>query len=190
MSLVTGKVKSESVVLKTEAFILSTIYQVLISPPTAVCASLVLLFSFALSAAWVTALQGSPQVCLLPSDSLSVIWFSLHVWLLQFLSPVSLASVSPTQRLFVLHPMESHLPPVRSLCLPLPDLRGLPGCTPLHFCLTKPVICVSHLHPPCPICLVTDRHQVTSNKSVCWQKYPQNTPSEKLHCFLVVIQSI
>lgn len=147
----------------------------------AVCASLVLFFSFPLLAVWVSALDGSPWVCILLSDSPSVISFSLYVWFFSYNFCLLCLPGFIVPHLETLCPAAYGItsPPAHHLCLPLPDLCGLPGSTALHFSLTSRVICASHLHPPCLLCLVTDRHQVTSDKSVCWQKYPQNIPLQR-----------
>lgn len=70
-------------------------------------------------------------------------------------------------------PMESHLAQPTIPACPFLIWVFFPGPLPFTFSLTNHVINPAHRHlPACLLCLVTDRHQVASNKSVYWQKIP------------------
>lgn len=153
---------------------------------------LVLFFSSPLSSVWVTALHGRLGLHITPTLLLSsglVSTCGSYNFCLLCLPGFSL----PHAEMLCPQPAELHLAqPTVSAC-PFLTCVFFPGPLPFTLSLTSHVISPARLHlPACLLCLVTDRHQVTSNKSVYWQKYtPPNipTPSEKLHCFLVVIQN-
>lgn len=187
--LTVGKVSQGPLVPKTETLILVTISTDLLSHDClhSTCPLFLLPCS---GSVWATALDGSLCVRMLLSLSLSLslahsrtythTWFSLCVWLIVFVFCVFLASVSPHKDSSS-YGLWNHISP-STQSLPAPAWPvwfawvHWPLCLfvwqpqSLCSCHTFPVC--SHLHPPCQLCLVIDR-QVTSNKSVCWQKYPK-----------------
>lgn len=156
MSLIVGKVIRGPVVPKTEMFIL--FYYILsidLPSHSCLCFTCPLFLLPSVSSVWVTALDGSLCVCILTSDSPSLIWFSLYVSY-SFFSCVSLTSASPTWRL-TWQPVVSHLPqPTVSACPAWPEWFAWVHCPSLLF---HCVICAS-LKPhglcslPCIPCLL------------------------------------
>lgn len=194
MSLSVGKVIRGPVVPKTEMFIL--FYYILsidLPSHSCLCFTCPLFLLPSVSSVWVTALDGSLCVCILTSDSPSLIWFSLYVSYSFCLLCISC---------FSLPHLEIHLatcgitsPPAHSLCLPcltwVVCLGPLPF-TPLSLCdmcfpqATWSLLLTMHslsasicTFPAFSVCLVRDGHQVTNNKSVSWQNYPENITLQK-----------